>query len=566
MSISPLLECVPNFSEGRDGAIIDQIVGAMAAAEGVEVLDVDPGRDTNRTVVTIAGSPEAVVEAAFQGIRRAAELIDMRRHKGAHPRMGATDVCPLIPISGLSLEEAAEWARRLAQRVGEALNIPVYLYEAAATRPERRNLADIRTGEYEALPDKLARPEWAPDFGPATFHARAGATAIGARDFLLAFNVNLNTTSVRRANSVAFDVREKGRLKREGNPITGPIARDKQGQPLRVPGACKGVKAIGWYIDDYGLAQVSMNITDIKATPLHEAFEACRRSAAERGLRVSGSELVGMAPLACLLDAGRYYLRRQRRSLGVPEAELIKIAVKSMGLDELRPFDPQRKIIEYRLRAGREEAPLAGLSLRAFTESIAAESVTPGGGSVAAAVGALAAALAAMVANGSANKRGWDERWEFFSNYAEQGQALRTELLRLVDTDAKAFNAFVEANRLPKTTPEERENRARALVEANRLAIETPLRVMELCDRCFPLLRDMVEQGNPNAVSDAAAGALCARAAAYAAQLNVLINLGDCPDEEQRGRWRQRAQAQAESAERQEQDILERARRKMDLS
>jgi glutamate formiminotransferase/formiminotetrahydrofolate cyclodeaminase len=449
-----LIECVPNFSEGRDQEVIRQITAVIQAVDGATLLHVDPGQATNRTVVTFAGEPEPVVEAAFQAIRKAAELIDMRRHQGEHPRMGATDVCPLIPIAGVTLEEAAEWSRRLAERVGRELGIPVYLYEAAQRDPARRNLAVIRAGEYEGLARKMTDPAWAPDQGPTAFNARSGATVIGARDFLVAFNVNLNTTSTRRANAVAFDVRETGRPRREGNPLTGKIVTDAQGQPVMDPGTLKSVKAIGWYIAEYGIAQVSMNLTDLSVTPLHTAFdEVCRRAEA-RGLRVTGSELVGLVPLSALLDAGRHYLRKQQRSLGVPERELLKIAIRSLGLDELAPFKPEERILEYRLRQA-EDRKLVDLSVTAFADETASESVAPGGGSVAATVGALGAALGTMVANLSAHKRGWDDRWEEFSTWAERGQRIKDELLGLVDEDTRAFNLVMEALALPKATAEE---------------------------------------------------------------------------------------------------------------
>ncbi len=521
-----IIECVPNFSEGRDMSVIEKIADEIRGVEGVKLLDIDPGRATNRTVVTFVGEPEPVIEAAFRAIRRAAELIDMSKHQGEHPRMGATDVCPLVPVSGIEMEEVAEYARKLGKRVGEELGIPVYLYENAASCEERRNLAHVRSGEYEALPEKLKKPEWKPDFGPAAFHPGAGATAIGARDFLIAYNVNLNTTSVRRANSVAFDVREKGRVLREGNPITGPIVRDENGEPKRIPGKCKAVKAIGWYIEEYGIAQISMNLTDIKITPLHTAFEACRESANRRGLRVTGSELVGLVPKKVLLDAGRYFLRQQQRSLGLPEEEIIRIAVRSLGLDELSPFEPRKKIIEYMLEEeGRDR--LVSMTLREFANETASESPAPGGGSISAYVGALGAALGTMVANLSAHKRGWDERWETFSRWAEQGQEIKERLLELVDEDTRAFDAILQAFRLPKGTQEEKEARKQAINEATRYAIEVPMKVVETSLSAFPLLKAMVEEGNPNSITDAAVGALCARASIRGAAMNARINLQD---------------------------------------
>ncbi len=529
MSKPALLECVPNFSEGRDMRIIKQITDAIESVEGVKLLDVDPGQATNRTVVTFVGEPAAVVEAAFRGISKAAELIDMSKHQGEHPRMGATDVCPLVPVANISMEEAANWARQLGRRVGEELQIPVYLYESAATSPERQNLATIRAGEYEGLADKLKNPQWEPDFGPASFNASAGATVIGARDFLIAYNLNLNTTSVRRANSVAFDIREKGRIKREGNPITGPVVNDENGDPVRIPGACKGVKAIGWFIEEYGVAQISMNITDTNATALHEAFEATRESANRRGLRVTGSELVGMVPLQVLLDAGRFFLAQQQRSLGISEEEIIKIAVKSLGLDELGPFDPQQKIIEYQLRAD-QATPLADMNLREFANETASESPAPGGGSIAAYLGALGAGLGAMVANLSSHKRGWDDRWAEFSEWAERGQVIKDELLLLVDQDTQAFEGVMAAFRLPKGSEEEKAARQQAIQDATKNAMAVPFQVMETASKVFPLCRAMAENGLQASVSDAGVGALCARAAVHGAFLNVQINASGLKD------------------------------------
>lgn len=511
--------------------IIKQITDAIESVEGVKLLDVDPGQATNRTVVTFVGEPAAVVEAAFRGISKAAELIDMSKHQGEHPRMGATDVCPLVPVANISMEEAANWARQLGRRVGEELHIPVYLYESAATSPERQNLATIRAGEYEGLADKLKNPKWKPDFGPASFNASTGATVIGARDFLIAYNVNLNTTSVRRANSVAFDIREKGRIKREGNPITGPVVNDENGEPVRIPGACKGVKAIGWFIEEYGIAQISMNITDTNATALHEAFEATRESATRRGLRVTGSELVGMVPLQVLLDAGKYFLAQQQRSLGISEEEIIKIAVKSLGLDELGPFDPKQKIIEYQLRTD-QATPLADLSLRDFANETASESPAPGGGSIAAYLGALGAGLGTMVANLSSHKRGWDDRWAEFSEWAERGQAIKDELLLLVDQDTQAFEGVMAAFRLPKGSEEEKAARRQAIQEATKNAMDVPFQVMKTASKVFPLCRAMAENGLKASISDAGVGALCARAAVHGSYLNVQINASGLKDED----------------------------------
>lgn len=520
----PLIECVPNFSEGRDMNIIRQITDEISSVEGVRLLDVDPGKATNRTVVTFVGEPEPVIEAAYLAIRKAAELIDMSKHKGAHPRMGATDVCPLIPIANITMEEVAKWANKLADRVGRNLDIPLYLYESAATSPERKNLANIRAGEYEGLPEKLKNPKWKPDYGPSQFNAKAGATAIGARDFLIAYNVNLNTTSVRRANSIAFDVREKGRVKRKGDPVTGEIVRDKNGEPVREPGKCKSVKAIGWYIDEYGIAQISMNLTDINVTPLHAAFEACRESAAKRGMRVTGSELVGLVPKKVLLEAGRYFLKKQQRSVGVDERELIKIAVQSLGLDHLGPFDPDKKVIEYLLE-NKNERPLVHMDLNSFADLTASESPAPGGGSVSAAVGALGASLGTMVANLSSHKRGWDDKWEFFSDWAEKGQALKDRLLWLVDEDTRAFNAILTAVRMPKGSEEEKKARKQAMQDATRYAIEIPFQVLETSFEIFDLATEMVKKGNPNSISDAGVAALCARAAMHGAWMNVKINI-----------------------------------------
>lgn len=519
--MTQLIECVPNFSEGRDPAVIKQITDAIESVEGVRLLNVDPGKATNRTVVTFVGAPAAVTEAAFRAIRRAGEVIDMSKHKGEHPRMGATDVCPLIPISGLTMEETAAHARQLAERVGRELALPVYLYEYAQPDPARKNLSVIRAGEYEGFFKKIRQPEWKPDFGPAEFDAKRGATVIGARDFLVAYNINLNTTSTRRANAVAFDIREAGRPKKDaqGNPV-----KDAQGNPVNIPGSLKCVKAIGWFIEEYGIAQISINLTNLAVTPVHVAFdEACRKADA-RGLRVTGSELVGLVPLSALLDAGRYFLRKQQRSVGVPEKELIKIAVRSLGLDELAPFKPEERVIEYLLRDG-TKAKLVRLDLRAFADETAAESPAPGGGSVSAYVGALGAALGTMVANLSSHKAGWDERWEEFSDWAEKGQRIKDELLMLVDEDTAAFSAIMAAFGLPKGTDTEKAARTAAIQAATRRAIEVPFRVMQLAAEALPLAVAMAEKGNPNSVSDAGVGALCARAAVQGAYLNVRINV-----------------------------------------
>ncbi|MBM4188121.1 MAG: glutamate formimidoyltransferase [Gemmatimonadetes bacterium] len=527
--MAKLIECVPNFSEGRDAGVIRQITDEVERVLGVKLLHVDPGKSTNRTVVTFAGEPDAVVEAAFRAIRMAATVIDMRRHRGEHPRMGATDVCPLIPIAGISMAETAALATELARRVGSELGIPVYLYEHAQPNEARRNLAVIRSGEYEGFFKKIKEPGWAPDFGPREFNPIAGATVIGARDFLVAYNVNLNTTSTRRANAIAFDVREAGRPKRHGNPLTGSVVSDDTGNPVSIPGTLKAVKAIGWFIEEYGQAQVSMNLTNLAVTPLHAAFDEVCRAAEARGVRVTGSELVGLVPLATLLDAGRHFLRKQQRSLGVSERELIHIAVTSLGLDELAPFHPAERIIEYRLRDS-GLTRLVDRSVTGFVDEAASESPAPGGGSVSALLGALAAALGTMVANLSSHKRGWDDRWEEFSEWAVRGQALKDELLSLVDEDTAAFNRVLAAMGLPKGTEAEKAARARAKEEANQGAIEVPFRVMKATYSTFPLLAAMAAQGNPASASDAGVGALCARSALLGAWLNVRTNVASLED------------------------------------
>ena len=554
MSNKQLIECVPNFSEGRDMSIIQQITDQIESVEGVKLLDVDPGKATNRTVVTFVGEPEPVINAAFLAIKKASEIIDMSKHKGEHPRMGATDVCPLIPIANISMEETAKWAHKLGEMAGSKLDIPFYMYESAATSPERKNLATVRAGEYEALPEKLRKSEWKPDYGPAQFNAQAGATAIGARDFLVAYNVNLNTTSERRANSVAFDVREKGRVKRIGNPITGEIVRDENGEPLRDPGACKSVKGIGWYIEEYGIAQVSMNLTNIGITPVHIAFEECCKSAERRGLRVTGSEVVGLVPLKVMLDAGRYFLKKQNWSRGVSEEKLIHIAVKSMGMDELGPFDPKKKIIEYQLRDA-AASPLINMNLTRFANETASDSPAPGGGSISAYVGALGASLGVMVANLSAGKRGWGDRLNTFSDWAEKGQQLKDELLRLVDEDTNAFNQIMTSFRLPKGTPEEKAARSKAIQDATQFAIETPLRTMEVAFKVFELAEAMVKDGNPNSVTDAGVGALCARAAVHGAWMNVKINVQSLKDKELAASFLNKAAAIAEKTDALEEQI-----------
>jgi glutamate formiminotransferase/formiminotetrahydrofolate cyclodeaminase len=536
-------------------SVIKQITDAIESVDGVKLLDVDPGAATNRTVVTLVGAPEDVVEAAFLGIAKAAELIDMSKHSGEHPRMGATDVCPFIPISNVTMEEAADAARQLAARVGTELGIPVYLYENAASSPERQNLATVRAGEYESLAKKLADPQWKPDFGPAVHNVSAGATAIGARDFLIAYNVNLNTTSVRRANSVAFDVREQGRVKRDGNPITGPVAQDAKGEPMRIPGECKAVKGIGWFIEEYGIAQISMNLTDVSVTPLHVAFEACRRSATRRGLRVTGSELIGLVPLQVVLDVGKYFLRQQERSVGISERDIIKIAVKSLGLDELTIFDPDKKIIEYVLK-DEDATSLVDLTMTGFADMTASENPAPGGGSVSAYFGALGASLGVMVANLSSHKRGWDDKWEEFSNWAEEGQKLKTKLLYLVDADTNAFNEILAAFRLPKKSESDKAARKAAIEAATKLAIEVPLDVMRTASACFPLLKEMVTNGIPNSISDGGVGALATRAAIRGAGMNVLINLSGLHDEAYKSNCIQEVTALEQAAEQAETEIL----------
>lgn len=521
-----LIECVPNFSEGRNAATIEQIAELIRQSEGVKLLNVDPGKATNRTVYTFVGEPGNVIDAAFRAIKKAAELIDMQHHSGEHPRFGATDVCPLVPIANITMEETTEWARKLAKRVGEELEIPVYCYEFAAYSEQRRSLANCRSGEYEGLQNKLELPEWKPDFGPAAWNekvAGTGATAIGARNFLIAYNINLNTTSVRRANSVAFDVREAGRVMREGDPISGKIVKDENGEPLRIPGTLQKVRAIGWFIEEYGIAQISMNLTDITVTPVHVAFDEVCRKASERGIRVTGSELVGLIPLEAMLEAGRYFLRKQQRSTGVSDAELIKIAVKSLGLDELVPFDPQNRIIEYMLEeTGRKKLEL--MTVRGFVEETASESATPGGGSVAALAGALGAALGTMVANLSSHKRGWDHRWEEFSDWAEKGKFYYNALLSCVDEDTQAFNKVIDAFGLPKSSETEKAARKLAIQQATLNAMLVPLKVMQLAYSSMEVMLAMAQGGNPNSASDAGVGALCARAAVRGAWLNVKIN------------------------------------------
>jgi glutamate formiminotransferase/formiminotetrahydrofolate cyclodeaminase len=527
--MAQLIECVPNFSEGNDLTIIKQITTAIESVDGVRVLNVDPGKATNRTVVTFVGAPQAVVDAAFLAIQKAAELIDMSKHKGEHPRMGATDVCPLIPIANISMEETAAFARQLGERVGKELSIPVYLYEAAQPNKQRSNLSIIRAGEYEGFFKKIKLPEWIPDFGPREHHVKAGSTVIGARDFLIAYNINLNTTSVRRANSIAFDVRETGRVKREGNPITGKIIKDETGAPVYIPGTLKSVKAIGWYIKEYGVAQISMNLTNIQVTPVHIAFDEVSKKATERGIRVTGSELIGLIPLKCMLDAGRYFLSKQQRSTGVSDAELIKIAIKSLGLDDLAPFKPEERIIEYLLQ-GRSANPLIALNLTEFADETASESPAPGGGSISAYVGALGVSLGTMVANLSAHKPGWDSRWQEFSAWAEKGQLYKNQLLQMVDEDTNAFNKIMSAFGLPKSTEEEKKERTQKIQDATKYATQIPFEVMQICYRSMEIIKAMAESGNPNSITDAGVGALCSMAAIQGAFLNVKINAAGLTD------------------------------------
>lgn len=555
-----IIECVPNFSEGRDKNVIEAITAEIRSVEGVSLLDVDPGEATNRTVVTFVGEPAPVMEAALRAVRKAAELIDMSRHHGAHPRMGATDVLPLIPVAGITLEECAELARKLGKRIADELEIPVYAYEAAAFTPERKNLAVCRKGEYEGLAERLGKPGLGADFGDRPFDAKAahtGATAVGARDFLIAVNFNLNTTSTRRANAIAFDVREKGRPLREGGKPNGKPVKDADGNTVMLPGTLKGTKAIGWYIDEYGIAQVSMNITDIAATPLHTAFDEVCRAAAARGIRVTGTEIVGLVPKRTLLDAGRHYLRLQQRSLGIPEEEIIRMAVRSMGLDQLAPFNPREKVVEYMLEDARPAGKrLTDLTVRGFADETASESPAPGGGSISAYMGALAAALGTMVANLSAHKPGWDDRWEEFSDAAVEGRSHLDELLALVDEDTEAFNTVMAAFQLPKGTEEEKAARAEAIERATLYAAEVPLRTMRAAAATFPLLRRMAETGNPASVSDAGVGALAARAAVLGAGLNVRINAASLSDKSKAQPLLDEAAALVSRAKAEEAEIL----------
>lgn len=558
--IKQLIECVPNFSEGRDMGIIQQITDEIRNSAGVRLLDVDPGEATNRTVVTFVGEPDAVMEAAFRAVRKASQLIDMRQHHGAHPRSGATDVLPLVPVAGITLEECAELARKLAKRLADELEIPCYCYEAAALKPERKNLAVVRRGEYEAIPERINDPAEAPDFGARPFDegvARTGCTNVGARDFLIAVNYNLNTTSTRRANAIAFDVREKGRPAREGNPITGKVKLDENGKKIIIPGTLKGTKGIGWYIEEYGIAQVSMNITNINVTPLHVAFDEVCRCAQNRGVRVTGTEIVGLVPERTLLEAGRYFLEKQQRSTGIPKEDIIKIAIKSLGLSDLKPFNPREKVIEYLLEdENSDDKALVKMTVKGFAEETSRESPAPGGGSVAAYMGALGAALGTMVANLSSHKPGWDDRWEEFSRWADKGQALSDELLVLVDEDTRAFNKIMEAFGLPKKTDEDKRLRAEAIQAATLFATQVPLQTMQAAFGAFELCQAMAEQGNPNSVSDAGVGALAARAAVLGAGLNVKINAASLKDRETADKMIAEAEQLIAEAQKKEAEII----------
>lgn len=559
-----IIECVPNFSEGRDKNIIKQITDEIEKIEGVKLLDVDPGIATNRTVVTFVGTPEEVCEAAFMAAKKASELIDMSKHSGAHPRFGATDVCPLIPVSNISMEEVVEYARKLAKRIGEELKYSVYCYENAALSQKRKNLAVVRSGEYEALPERLVSEEWRPDFGPSEFNAKTGATAVGARNFLVAINFNLNTTSTRRANAIAYDVRERGRPAREGNKPDGKILKDEQGNDKMIPGTLKHTKAIGWFIDEYGIAQISMNMTNIEETPIHIAFEEVCNKAAERGIRVTGSELVGVIPLKAMLDAGKYFLKKQERSIGISDLEIIKIAVKSMGLDELYPFDPKKKIIEFML----EEASgkkLIDMNLTAFVHETASESPAPGGGSISAYMGSMGAALGTMVANLSSHKRGWDSRWEEFSIWADKGKFYHDQLLALVDEDTIAFNKIMDGFSLPNKTTEEKAIRKKTIQDATKYATEVPFRVMNLCYESLVVMKAMAEIGNPNSVSDSGVGALAAVAGVRGAFLNVKINAAGLDDKEFADTLLKKGSQIEENAMKLEQEILKIVNNKIKL-
>ena len=554
--INKIIECVPNFSEGRDTGIINKISSEIQGVDGVRLLSVEPGKDTNRTVVTFVGQPEKVIEAAFLSIKKAAELIDMSKHKGEHPRMGATDVCPLIPVSGVSMRETIKYSKILAKKVGDELNIPVYLYENSAQNKERRNLANIRFGEYEKLENKLNNSKWKPDFGKPSFEIakKTGATVIGARDFLIAYNINLNTTSTRRANAIAFDIREKGRIARKGGTLTGKILRDKKNNPIWKPGSLKHVKAIGWFIEEYGVAQISMNLTNIKKTPIHIVFDEVCKSAQKRGIRVTGSELIGLIPLQSLIEAGKYFLRKQKRSCGISEEEIIKIAIKSMGLDELEKFNLNEKIIEYSIKDKTKK--LCDLDLIQFAQKTASESPAPGGGSISAYIGALGSSLATMVANLSSHKRGWDTKWNYFSKIAEKGQTHLNNLLELVDKDTEAFNKIINSFRLPNNTKEEKIYRNKAILEATINAIKVPLKIMEESESSMEIIKIMAKEGNPNSVSDAGVAALCARSAVIGGYLNVKINCKDLTDKKLAKTFITEAEKIKKSAEKKEKEII----------
>ncbi len=557
-SLKKIIECVPNFSEGRDSAIINEITAAIESVDGIKLLDVDPGKATNRTVVTFVGEPANVIEAAFRAIKMASKLIDMSKHFGEHPRFGATDVCPLVPVANVTMEETVEYARKLAERVGKELDIPVFCYEFAAFKDARASLASCRSGEYEGLKDRISTKEWKPDFGAFKWSekvAKSGAVAIGARNFLVAYNINLNTTSTRRANAIAFDVREAGRVKREGDKLTGKIIKGENGEPVRIPGTLKKTRAIGWYIEEYGVAQISINLTDITVTPIHVAFDEVNEKAHQRGIRVTGSELVGLVPLKAMLDAGKYFLRKQQRSTGISDEEIIKIAVKSLGLDELKPFDPKKKIIEYMIAEDAGES-LADKTVKEFANATASELPAPGGGSISAYVGALGAALGAMVANLSAHKRGWDDRWEEFSDWAEKAKEYHTALLKCVDEDTDAFNRVMAAFGMPKISDEEKADRKQAIQDATRNAIEVPLKIMHLAHDSMDMIKQMAETGNPNSVTDAGVGALCARTAVEGAFLNVKINAGGYENKTWLAETLEKGIRLLESAKEKEREIL----------